>query len=167
MGAAYSPPACNGPAPMLTEVDLVWVEHHSERWIRFGRFAGEWIVDRRRRVLSFAPGAVFALVRWAGNDYGTALSRIDIACAVAPGAGYTTLAGVRPGATSLLAIRGWPKVRRVLAAIDAVEAAGVDAADAAPDHWRHVHNRIVAGLAPRSYAPPRHCAWLRRRELAS
>lgn len=29
-------------------------------------------------------------------------------------------------------------------AIDALDAAGVAAADAAPDHWRHVRNRVAA-----------------------
>ena len=41
--------------------------------------------------------------------------------------------------------------------IDTVEALGIDAADAAPDYWRHVHNRLSAGEAPRSLhrcAPP-------------
>ena len=40
---------------------------------------------------------------------------------------------------------GWPKVERVLQAIDAIEALGVDPADVAPDYWRHVHNRLRAG----------------------
>src|SRR3546814_9262687 len=51
---------------------------------------------------------------------------------------------VRPGGDILLKIEGWPKVSQVLAAIDATEAAGVDPCDAAPDHWRHVANRIAA-----------------------
>jgi hypothetical protein len=53
----------------------------------------------------------------------------------------------------------------VLAAIDAVDAAGVDPCDASPDHWRRVHNRITAGLQPRPYTMERHCAWLRRMEI--
>ena len=52
-----------------------------------------------------------------------------------------------------------------LAAIDAVEAAGVDPCDAAPDHWRHVHQRITAGHQPRLYTAERHTAWLKRREI--
>ena len=84
---------------------------------------------------------VFAFVRWASNDFGTIISRIDIVRAVAPGEPYATLPFVRPGGDILLRINGWPKVDQVLQAIETVEASGVDPADAAPDHWRHVHNR--------------------------
>src|ERR1700691_3634162 len=69
----------------LTRVELTWFEKRIEHWIRFGRITEETIVDRRRRVVSFAPGAVFAFVRWAANDFGTIVSRIDIARAVTPG----------------------------------------------------------------------------------
>ena len=48
--------------------------------------AEEQILDRRRRVLSFAPGSIFAFVRWAANDFGTIVSRIDILRAVPAGA---------------------------------------------------------------------------------
>jgi len=67
---------------MLTQVELLWLEGRIDRWIRFGR--AERILDRRRRVLSFAPGEVFVLVRWQANDYGTAVSRIDILRAARP-----------------------------------------------------------------------------------
>ena len=55
--------------------------------------------------------------------------------------------------------------RCVLAAIDAVDAAGVDPCDAAPDHWRHVHNRLSAGQPPRPYTAERHAAWLKRKAI--
>jgi hypothetical protein len=151
----------------LTEVELTWIAQRKEYWIRFGAVTRERIIDRRRRVLSFAPGAVFAFVRWEANDYGTILSRIAIAQAPAPGEAYTTLPCVTPGAVVLLDQNGWPKVRRVLATIDRIEAQGVAPADAAPDYWRHVHNRLAAGQAPRAYSMARHAAWLGRRELAS
>jgi Protein of unknown function (DUF2840) len=60
---------------------------------------------------------------------------------------------------------GWRKVETVLQAIDAIETLGVDPADAAPDHWRHVHNRLLAGEQPRPYTIARHRAWLQRRKL--
>ena len=78
---------------------------------------------------------------------------------------FTTLPFVRPGGDILLKVEGWPKVSQVLVAIDATEAAGVDPCDAAPDHWRHVHNRIAAGQPPRPYTMERHRAWLKRREI--
>jgi Protein of unknown function (DUF2840) len=49
----------------LTRVELTWLEKRIEHWIRFGRIAEVTIVDRRRRVVSFARGAVFAFVRCA------------------------------------------------------------------------------------------------------
>jgi hypothetical protein len=150
----------------LTHVELIWLERRIEHWIRFGRVAGEQILDRRRRIMSFAPGAVFAYVRWAANDFGTVVSRIDIVRAVAPGEAYSTVPFVRPGGEILLRLSGWPKVERVQQAIDAVERIGVDPADACPDHWRHVHNRLATGEEPRCYTAERHAAWLKRRELA-
>lgn len=65
----------------------------------------------------------------------------------------------------LLRLDGWPKVQRGLAAIDAVESLGLDPADAAPEHWRHVHNRLTANLEPHAYTPERHAAWLHRRRI--
>ncbi|MBP2278347.1 DUF2840 domain-containing protein [Sphingomonas sp. PL20] len=148
-----------------TEVELIWIEKRLEHWIRFGRIAAERIVSRKTRVVSFRPNAVFALCRWASNDYGTVHSRIDILRAVGPCEAYTTAPFVRPGGELYLSIQGWAKVRAVLAAIDAVEHAGVDPCDAAPDHWRHVHNRLSAGDAPRPYTAERHAAWLKRKAI--
>jgi hypothetical protein len=154
-------------APLLTHVELTWIEGRVEHWIRFGHTTGEVILDRRRRILTFAPGSVFAFVRWASNDFGTIISRIDIVRAIERGEAYQTLPFVRPGGEILLRITGWPKVERLLQVIDAVEKRGIDPADVAPDHWRHVHNRLLVGKPPRSYSPDQHHAWLLRRELAS
>ena len=153
--------------PGMAQVLLTWIEQRIEHWIRFGREAGGHIIDRRRRVVCFRPGTIFAFVRWSANDYGTIFSRIDIVRVVAPGQAYSTLPFVRPGGDILLRIAGWPKVAQVLEAIDAVEALDLDPGDAAPDHWRHVHNRIAAGQRPRTYTRERHRAWLKRRELLS
>jgi hypothetical protein len=150
-----------------TRVELLHLEGRIQRWIRFGRVAEEEILDRRRRALWFPPGAVFAFVRWAANNYGTAVSRIDILRACAPGEAMTSVPGVTPGGASLLRLSGWPRVERVLQAIDQVEALGVDPADACPDHWSHLQNRLTAGETPRAYTPERHRAWLLRRETAS
>ena len=54
----------------LTEVELLHLDGRDERWIRFGRVAAERLLDRRRRVLCFAPASIFAFVRWASGDYG-------------------------------------------------------------------------------------------------
>ena len=138
------------PSDRLTHVELTWVEKQIEYWIRFGDHAQETILDRRRRVLSFRPGTVFAFVRWASNDFGTIIS----------------LPFVRPGGDILLKIESWPKVERVLQLIDVIEAMTLDPAAAAPDYWRHVHNRLTAGHEPRSYTRAQHEAWLKRRRIA-
>ena len=81
----------------LTHVELIWIEKRIEQWIRFGHDVAEQFLDRRRRILSFAPGSVFAYVRWAANDFGTVVSRIDILRAVLPGEAFSTVPYVRPG----------------------------------------------------------------------
>ena len=149
-----------------TLVELTWREKRVEHRIRFGRIVDEQRLDRHRRIVSFAPGSIFAFVRWAGNDYGTTISRIDIVRAVVAGEPFQTLPFVRPGGDILLRIVGWPKVERVLGAIDAIEALGIDPADVASEHWRHMHNRIVVNEPFRIYSTDQHRAWLRRREVS-
>jgi hypothetical protein len=150
----------------LTHVELLWLEKRIENWIRFGRHAEEQILDKRRRILSFSPGSIFAFVRWTSNDFGTVISRIDILRAVPSGQRCTTVPYVWPGGDILLRLSGWPKVERVLQIVDAVEALNVDPADAAPDYWHHVHNRLSVNEQPRSYTRSRHQAWLHRRRIA-
>lgn len=147
----------------LVHVELTWVEKRQENWIRFGTHAQEQIVDRRRRILSYRPGAVFAFVRWAANDFGTIISRIDIVRAVARGDAYQTLPFVRPGGDILLKVESWAKVERVLQAIDDIQRLDIDPVLVSPDHWRHIHNRITAGHAPRSYTLDQHRAFLLRK----
>jgi hypothetical protein len=172
MTGTAAPRVRGGPVPSLalsddlTHVELTWIEKKIEYWIRFGPHARETILDRRRRVLAFRPGTIFAFVRWASNDYGTVISRIDIVRAIAPGDAYQTLPFVRPGGDILLKIEGWPKVEAVLHLVDAIEAMAIEPAHAAPDYWRHVHNRLTAGHEPRAYSHDQHQAWLKRRRIA-
>jgi hypothetical protein len=56
----------------------LWLEKRIENRIRFGRAVAKRIIDRRRHILSFALGTVFAFVRWASNDCDTVISRVDI-----------------------------------------------------------------------------------------
>lgn len=151
----------------LTYVELVHRPGQVERWIRFGAAQDELIVDRQTRFQGFAPGSVLAFVRWAANDFGTAVSRIAILRVLHRGEGVTTVPGVIPGGECLLQISGWPRVERVLKAIDAVEAIGITPAEAAPDHWRHLHHRLIAGEPARAYSLDRHAAWLARKALLS
>jgi hypothetical protein len=150
----------------LTTVELLWLEKRIENRIRFGRAVAEQIIDRRRRILSFAPGTVFAFVRWTSNDFGTVISRVDILRAATPGQGHSTVPWVKPGGDILLRLSGWSKVERVLQLIDAVEALDIHPADVAPDYWHHVHNRLSVNETPRPYTRARHQTWLRRRRIA-
>ena len=163
-GAKVQPPSRTKDS--LTRIELTWIENQVEFWIRFGKDVEETILDRRRRVLGFAPGSILAFVRWAANEYGTVLSHIDILRAPRPGEPYATVPFVEPGGEILLRISGWPKVQRVLQAIDVVEVIGIDAADASPDHWRHIHNRLTAGDVPHPYTRSQHKAWLMRKRIA-
>jgi hypothetical protein len=152
----------------LTHVELVWIERRLEHWIRFGRIAGEQVLTRRTRIVSFRADAVFAFVRWSANDFGTVRSRIEILRAVGPGEACSTMPFVCPGAQILLSIEGWPKVAKVakvLEVIDAIEAEGLDPCDVAPDHWCHVHSRLTIGERARPYTAQRHEAWLKRKAL--
>ena len=74
----------------LTHVELTWREKRIEHWIRFGHPAHNQRLDRHRRRASFAPGSVFAFVRWAANDFGMIISRIDIVRTVDHGDAYQT-----------------------------------------------------------------------------
>jgi hypothetical protein len=149
----------------LTEVELLWLEKRIENRIRFGRAVEQKILDRRRRLLSFAPGSIFAFVRWTSSDFGTVISRMDILRAVAPGQRCSTVPYVKPGGEILLRLSGWPKVERALQLIDAVEALDINPADAAHDYWHHVHNRLSVNENPRPYTRARHQAWLHRQRV--
>lgn len=166
-GAAPPPEATLRAAsePPLTHVTLVWREGRHEDWLRFGKPVSERIIDRRKRIESYAPGQVFALVRWTSNDFGTRRSTLDVVRAVGRNEALTRLPQVDPGGELLLSVRGWPKVRHVLELIDRIDAAGIDPCAVAPDHWHHMHNRICAGSQPRAYTLARHRVWLGQRGL--
>ena len=150
---------------MLTHVELYWNEKQREDWLKFGKPVTSRIIDRHVRVESYAPGQVFALVRWASNEHGTIRSSLDIVRAVPRGEAYTTLAQVDPGGDILLAVSGWPKVAQVFRLIDAIEAADIDPCEVAPDHWRHIHLRLSIAAKPHDYTPERHKAWVARQQV--
>ena len=154
-----------GDGPQLTHVRLFWREVEREDWLKFGKPVANRIVDRRHRVEWYAAGQVFGLVRWASNEYGTVRSTLAIVRAVDMGEPATPVPQVDPCGDVLLSVHGWPKVAQVFRLIDAIEASGIDPCDVAPDHWRHIHNRLAARDVPRSYSPARHRAWLQRKAL--
>ena len=166
MRTHVSPTQSAAETDLLTRVELTWVQKKIEHWIRFGNPVETTVLDRKRRVVSFAPGCIFAYVRWASNDFGTIISRIDVVRAVRRGEPYQTLPFVRPGGEILLKVDTWPKVESVLRTIDAIETLGIDPVGAAPDYWRHVHNCLAVGETPKAYTTQRHKAWLLRRKTA-
>lgn len=150
----------------LTWVELLDDEGRAERWIRFGAVVETHRVSAHNQFVGFAPGAVFAYVRWACGPRGAVGARLDILQAVERGAARVAIPGVTPGALSLLRLNGWSRVRHALAVIDAVAETGVALEAVAPDHWRHVHNRMTAGLLPQAYSTVRHRALKLRQALA-
>lgn len=148
-----------------TTVELIWLRDRLQRWVRFGWSADKIIHDRRRRAVTFAPGAVFALVHWEAGDYGTTLSRLWVLRAVGRGEPFDRVPFVNPGAEVLLDLKTWVKVRAGLEAIDAIEALGMNPERVCPDHWRHVGGRIAVDEPPSPYSRARHRAWLSRKRL--
>jgi len=159
--------AVAAPPTGLTAVELVWIEKQTEHWVRFGCEIREQVLDRRRRILFFAPDTIFALVRWAANEHGTVLSRLDVLRAVRRGEPCQSVPTVTPGGDILLRVDGWRQVERVLQHIDGIETSGIDPAEVSPDHWRHIHNRLAAGETPRRYSPARHRAFLLARRIGA
>ncbi|SFK75296.1 DUF2840 domain-containing protein [Caulobacter sp. UNC279MFTsu5.1] len=151
--------------PPATTVELIWLKDRLQRWVRFGRPIGETVNDRRRRTVTFAPGAVFALVQWEAGDYGTTLSRLWVLRAIEPGEPFGHVPFVTPGAEILLDLKTWVKARAGLEAIDAVDALGINPERVCPDHWRHVGGRIAVAEPPSPYSRARHRAWLSRKRL--
>lgn len=146
-------------------VELIWLKDSLQRWVRFGRPVDEIVHDRRRRAVTFAPGAVFALIHWEAGDYGTTLSRLWVLRAVDQDEPFDRVPFVTPGAEVLLDLKTWVKVRAGLEAIDAIEALGISPERACPDHWRHVGGRIAVAEPPSPYTHARHRAWLSRKRL--
>ncbi|MBB2196030.1 MAG: DUF2840 domain-containing protein [Gluconacetobacter sp.] len=144
---------------LITTVEVTWIEKVVERWLRFGRPIADTILDPQRRMLSFSSGNVFAFVRWAANKYGTVESHIDIVRTVGSGEDYQTVPCVQPGGEVLLHQSSWPRVQRVLEAIDTVEAQDIDPTEVSPDYWRQLHQRLEARQQPDAYTKVRHRAW--------
>lgn len=79
--------------------------------------------------------------------------------------GCQTVPCAQPGGEVLLHQSSWPRVQRVLEAIDAVEALDIDPTEVSPDYGRHVHHRLEARQQLCTSTKMRHRAWLGRRAL--
>ncbi|GAO21510.1 glycosidase [Alicycliphilus sp. B1] len=151
--------------PAHMRVSLAFVEDRVNVWLRFGRPVRETVLDRWRRVATFESGAVCCRVKWIGNDYGTALWQLMVLQAPGPFDGAQRVAGVQPGACILLRADGEAQVKAVLAAVDTVEALGIDSCEVAVTYWRTVGNRLAARQPLPAYTAERHAAHLARGAL--
>ena len=136
----------------LTRVTVLFLRDRVNDRVRFGKPAGERIIDRHCKLDLFAPGAVFSYVQWRANPYGTEHWRLWVLQAATPGERTETVPGVAPGAHIWLSTAGTAPVTRALALVDAIEAKALDPTSLPERYWRTAHNRLSAGLAPRVYA---------------
>jgi hypothetical protein len=129
-------------------VSLAFVEHRVDIWLRFGKPVREIVLDQWRRVAVFEPGAVCCRVGWLGNDCGPAAWQLMVlqapSLADCHQSDIQRVAGVVPGARILLRAESAQQVKEVLAAVDAVEASGIDPCTVAATYWRMVGHRLVA-----------------------
>src|SRR5579863_3439389 len=142
-----------------TRVTLLYLHERVNVWIRFGTPQHEIRCNRSRRVVAFAPNAVFCRIHWEANRYGTTLWRLAVMQAGADREPLQSVVGVQPGAHLLLEVHGGDKVQQVLRLIDGIEALGIAADTVAPSYWRVVHHRLLARQPVPRYTPARHADW--------
>ena len=152
----------NGADASLTEVRLTWIEGRCEHMLRFGRVADDRTDSEASRIVSFRPGAVFALVRRISSDFGPTCCSLSVVQAAKAGQISAPIASVIVGGERLLHVENLTHVSQVLEMVDAMEADGIDPCDASPDHWRDVAARLNGGRQIRPYTRARHAAWLQR-----
>ena len=148
----------------LTTVELLWLEKRIENRVRFGRPVSErfWTAIG---AFSLSPRQHLRLRALDVQRLRNRLIPHRYSARRDTRATLLDVPWITPGGESLLRLSGWPKVERVLQMIDAVEALDIDPADAAPDYWHHVHNRLSVNETPRPYTRSRHQAWLHRRRV--
>jgi hypothetical protein len=148
-----------------TSVTLLFLHERVNVWLRFGTPQQEIDRNRSRRLVLFAPNAIFCRVHWEANTFGTTWWRIAVMQA---GDGQTPLQrvlGVQPGAHLLLDVGGQRAVDQVLHIIDGIEALGIAPDTVSPHYWRVLHNRLHGRQPLPKYTLARHAAWQRRRAL--
>ena len=148
--------------PYLTRVRLVSLPRRCRVWLRFGNAVSETNHSKYQRFVYFTPQAVFATVRWHGNEYGTILWQLSILRAISPWETASRVADVDPGAEVLLRVSGTANIRRVLSLIQTIEAQKIDVATVNPAYWRTVQNRLIARDVVPDYGAQEHAAHLTR-----
>jgi len=145
-----------------TQVTLLFLHERVNVWLRFGAPQQEVYCNRSRRIVTFAPPAVFCRVHWEANAFGTTLWRISVMQVGDAREPLQWVLGVHPGAHVLLDAEGHRAVQQVLHVIDDIEAGGIAPETVAPSYWRVVHNRLTARQPLPPYTAARHAAWQKR-----
>ena len=148
-----------------TRVALVFMAQRINAYLRFGDPVHLRIIDERRRVAEFAPGAIFCRILWQANDFGTTRWELAVMQAMHRGEPMQHVTGVVPGARLLLQAEGGRNVQAVLRLIDAIEAQRIDPADVAPRYWQAMNNRLWANIEMAVYGSDRHAAHVARRAM--
>lgn len=151
------------PVPM--QVSLAFVDQRVNVWLRFGTPVRETVLNRWRRVAVFEPGAVCCRVKWIANDHGTALWQLMVLQAPTSFDGAHRIAGVVPGARTLLRAEGELQVQAVLAEIDAMERLGIDPCAVVLAYWGNIGNRLAARQPLPEYTVEWHAAHMAREAL--
>lgn len=135
----------------LTAVQIAYRKNRVNHRLRFGVPHIEARLDWRRKLVAFAPGAVFGYIRWRANRFGTQDWRLFVLRSVESGA-LATIPGVIPGADILLATRGSTRTQRALDQLDTLEQGAGGLSQVTDAYWRHLHNRLAVSLAPHEFS---------------
>ncbi len=142
----------------LTAVELVFYPEYRNDRLRFGATQKLVLLDRRRSLAVFTPGALFGYLRWTANEFGTQIWCLVVGRTARSGAPITRVQGVRPGAEILLQLNGATRVRRILKHLYTLETLGFALQEVSPAYYRHLHNRSLTGIEFRPYSIDQHRA---------
>jgi hypothetical protein len=148
----------------LTRVTTMRIPRIRHLSLRFGAPVHSARVGRGQRVHYFESHAVFGLLRWHGNEFGTTHCEFSILRSVALPEAASLIPGVTPGAEVLLSVSSVATVRRVLTLVREIKAQGIPPNEVSPDYWGCVHQRLIARVAVPEYRIATHAAFLRRRQ---
>ena len=149
----------------FTGVEIAFYPEYINFWLRFGEPDAKHDLGGRRSLVLFGPARVFGYVRWRANEYGTQNWSIAIVRTGAPLQVLTRLEGIHPGADVLLSAIGKARVKRVLAQLDKLEAAGFEPAEISPAYLRHIHSRVLTSRSVIPYCDEQHAASLAARAV--
>ncbi|MGB6230158.1 MAG: DUF2840 domain-containing protein [Litorimonas sp.] len=124
------------------------VEHYRKNRrnhrVLFGQPTRSVRLSWHKKLQAFRPGEVFGYERWDGDSYGTQSWSVAV-CRAAPGRPATRLPGILPGAEIWLHANGKTQSKRVLAALEQLEADGLSPIQVPARHWRALHNVLQSG----------------------